>query len=283
MNSLNKSKTYKYFLKSKKLSLKWDTYFEVYDKIFSPYKNKEIKFVEIGAANGGSLLMWKKFFSKKSKIIGIDANPESKKLEKLGFKIYIGDQSDPKFWKNFFKKEKSVDIILDDGGHKNIQQISTIHYCLSHIKNGGLLVVEDTATSYLKREFNNPSKYSFINYCNKVIEYINYRSGLIRKNLNKYSKRIYSISFYESIVVFNIDSKKCIKSKSITNKAKSPHMSDFRHDNNLKSLRLFFSKHLKFINKSKLYNKLERKLFYRNLFVNYLENKKIKTIIKKTD
>ena len=283
MNSLKKSETYKYFLKSKKLSLKWNTYFEVYDKIFSPYKNKKIKFVEIGAANGGSLLMWKFFFGKKSNIIGIDANPEAKKLEKLGFKIYIGNQSDPKFWKKFFKKEKSVDIILDDGGHKNIQQISTLHYCLPYIRNGGLLVVEDTATSYLKKEFYNPSKYSFINYCNKVIEYINYRSGLIKKNLNEYSKRIYSISFFESIVVFNIDSKKCIKSKSITNKAKSPHMSDFRHDNNLKNLRLFFSKHLRFLNKSKLYNKLERKLFYRNLFINYLENKKIKKFIKKTD
>ena len=97
------SKTYEYFKKSKRLSLKWDTYFEVYDKIFKDYKNKKIKFVEVGVANGGSLFIWRKLLGNNAEIIGIDANPISEKLRKYGFKIYIGDQSDPKFWKSFFK------------------------------------------------------------------------------------------------------------------------------------------------------------------------------------
>ena len=36
--------------------------------------------------------MWRNFFGKKAKIIGIDLNPESKRFEKYGFKIFIGDQ-----------------------------------------------------------------------------------------------------------------------------------------------------------------------------------------------
>ena len=60
---------------------------------------KKITFVEIGIGNGGSLFMWKKFFGKKARIIGIELNPDAKKLEKFGFEIFIGDQSDPFFGK----------------------------------------------------------------------------------------------------------------------------------------------------------------------------------------
>ena len=48
--------------------------------------------------------MWKNFFGKKARIIGIDLNPEAKKFEKDGFEIIIGDQSSEVFWKKFFKK-----------------------------------------------------------------------------------------------------------------------------------------------------------------------------------
>ena len=98
--NLNQHLSYRLFNKSKKFSLKWSSYFQVYENIFSEYRNKKITFVEIGVANGGSLFIWKKFFGKNAKIIGIDANPNAKKIEKYGFKIYIGNQSDEKFWKN---------------------------------------------------------------------------------------------------------------------------------------------------------------------------------------
>ena len=126
MNKNTKKLTiYKLFQNSKKYSVKWSGYFQVYEKILSEYRNKKIKFVEIGVANGGSLFMWRNYFGKKAEIIGIDLNPNAKKLERYGFKIYIGSQSDKKFWNKFYKKEGKIDIILDDGGHKNLQQIST--------------------------------------------------------------------------------------------------------------------------------------------------------------
>ena len=79
--------------------------------------------------------MWKNFFGKKAKIIGIDLNPDSKRFEKYGFKIFIGDQSKESFWKNFFKKVGKVDIVLDDGGHTNYQQIITTNCCIPNIKD----------------------------------------------------------------------------------------------------------------------------------------------------
>ena len=83
---------------------KWKNYFYIYDKLFEKYRNKKIIFVEIRVFSGGSLIMWRNFFGKKAKIIGIDLNPESKKFEKYGFKIFIGDQSKDSFWRNFFSK-----------------------------------------------------------------------------------------------------------------------------------------------------------------------------------
>ena len=277
---LDKSETFKYFKKSDRLSLKWDSYFLVYDKIFEKYKNKKIKFVEVGVANGGSLFIWRKLFGKKAKIIGIDANPYSKKLSKYGFKIYTGDQSDPDFWKKFFKKESKVDIVLDDGGHKNLQQISTVHYTLPYIKDGGMIVVEDMATSYLKKEFYNPSKFSFINFCNKIIEFINYRSGLIKKKMNFYSKKIYSIEFFDSIAVLNIDTSKCFKSSSISNNVNNPSMNEMRNSFHFKKTREVIKNKFPFLKDSKFYNKVERKIFYRNRILNFKENLIIKKILK---
>ncbi len=54
---------------------------------------------------GDLYLFGENSLEKKAKIIGIDANPYSKKLSRYGFKIYTGDQSDPDFWKKFFKKK----------------------------------------------------------------------------------------------------------------------------------------------------------------------------------
>jgi formamidopyrimidine-DNA glycosylase len=70
---------------------------------------------------------------------------------------------------DFFKKVGEVDIILDDGGHTNYQQIKTTTSCVPNIKDEGLLLIEDTWHSYVNKKYYNPSKYSFINFCKKLI------------------------------------------------------------------------------------------------------------------
>ncbi len=70
----------KHFYNSPLYSMKWKQYFEIYLKVFGKFRKKKITFVEIGTAMGGSLFMWRKFFGYKARIIGIDLNPEAKKL-----------------------------------------------------------------------------------------------------------------------------------------------------------------------------------------------------------
>ncbi|MDC3180142.1 hypothetical protein OA862_02060 [Candidatus Pelagibacter sp.] len=282
-NNTKKLIIYKLFQNSKKYSVKWSAYFQVYEKIFSNYRNKKIKFVEIGVANGGSLFMWRNYFGKKAEIIGIDLNPNAKKLEKYGFKIYIGSQSDKKFWNKFYKKEGKIDIILDDGGHKNLQQISTVHHSLPFVKNGGKIVVEDTGTSFLKKEFNNPSKYSFINYSKNIIDIIHRRSPLLNRDLNYYSKKIFLIEFFESIVVFSIDTKKCFLNKEVNNKAKNEWAIDYRHNEYFKEIKADLDKKYGLMNKRSFLRKLIRKIFYRNFLFNIFDNLKIKKIFKEME
>jgi hypothetical protein len=274
---------YKLFENSKKYSIKWSSYFQVYEKIFSKFRNKKIKFVEIGVANGGSLFMWQNYFGKKAKIIGIDLNPNAKQLEKYGFKIYIGSQIDKKFWDHFYKKEGKIDLILDDGGHKNLQQISTVHLGLPHIKDGGKIVVEDTSTSYIKKEFNNPSEYSFINYAKNIVNIIHRRSPLLKKNLNFYAKRIFLVEFFESIVVFSIDSKKCFKNKEVSNSAKNEWAVDHRHNDYFKGIKKKIDNKYKNLNKINFFRKVIRKLFYRNFLFDVFDNYKIKKIFKEME
>ena len=215
-----------------------------------------------------------------TKIIGIDLNPNAKKLEKYGFKIYIGSQSDKKFWDHFYKMEGKVDLILDDGGHKNLQQISTVHYSLPHIIDGGKIVVEDTSLSYVKKEFNNPSKYSFINFAKNIIDIIHRRSPLLNKNLNFYSKKIFSVEFFESIVVFSIDSKKCFLNKEVSNNAKNEWAIDYRHSEYFRELKNKLDKKYSYLNKRSFFRRIIRKLFYRNFMFNIIDNFKIKKIFK---
>ena len=226
--SFKKNLSYKAFSKSKFKSIKHSTYFEVYDELFSKYRNKKITFVEIGILGGGSLFMWRNFFGPKARIIGIDLNPSAKKWSEYGFEIFIGDQSDINFWKKFKKKIGKIDIILDDGGHRYIDQITSIECILDNIKHNGLIVVEDTHTSYM--DGFGDKKYSLINYIKDNIDKINHKSHKLKNRVSK--KNIWSIKIYESIVAIFVKSKqKQTKSAPITNNGIDDNAKDFRVEN----------------------------------------------------
>jgi hypothetical protein len=215
------------FKASPQLSIKYDNYFKVYEDNLRRFVGKKITFIEIGVLNGGSLFMWRKFFGKKARIIGIDLNPEAKKWEKYGFEIIIGDQSDATFWDKQLKNISDIDVLLDDGGHSNLQQIVTTEKAIKKIKDGGMVIIEDTHSNYMS-SFGNPSRYSFIAFTKKIIDAVHQRSYLLKLKEKKYSSLVYSLQFYDSIVVMNIDRKLCKKSKLLQNK-KGKLEKDYRY------------------------------------------------------
>jgi len=212
-------------------SIKHSSYFHAYEKLFSKYVNKKITFVEVGVLNGGSLFMWREYFGKEARIIGIDNNPKAKIWEDHGFEIVIGDQASPDFWNYFKKKIGMVDVLLDDGGHTDLQQATTLFEFINNINDGGVLVVEDVHTSYLK-EFGNPSKLSFINLTFNLINKLNFRSGALKDfNSTCLSLPVSEVRYFESIVAFEVDRKNSSISYPVKNNGKTLNIKDFRHKN----------------------------------------------------
>jgi len=198
---MEKTLSYKAYIESPYRSTKHSTYFEVYDKLLLEYVGKEIVFVEIGILSGGSLFMWREFFGPKARIIGVDLNPAAKKWEDHGFEIYIGSQSDENFWVNFTRQVGPIDVVLDDGGHTYEQQIITTEMLLPMVRDHGILIVEDTHTSYM-RGFGS-RRYSFIEYAKKMIDRCNQRfSG---SGVSTPDRRVWSIQCFESVTAFHVN------------------------------------------------------------------------------
>lgn len=210
------------------LSIKYDSYFDAYEELLAKYRGKEITLVEIGVFNGGSLFMWREFLGPSARVIGVDLNPDAKIWEKHGFEVYIGDQADERFLRDLFQNVGPVDVVIDDGGHTNLQQIATTHIAVTHIRDGGLLIVEDVHTSYF-REFGNPWRRSFVNFAYWITDCINSRAFALRTMGTHYSSRVHRVSFFESIVAFHINATLCKKSTPTTNNGISQKASDFRY------------------------------------------------------
>ena len=173
--------SYQSYIKSPYRSIKLTSYFHSYDYFFNKYRDKEITFVEIGVLDGGPLFMWRDYFGEKARIIGVDLNPDAKQWEEHGFEIYVGDQSDKNFWGEFINKVGKVDVVLDDGGHTYEQQIITTECLLDSINENGILLVEDTHTSYMSGF--GPKNRSFIDYVKRKIDSVNSRFGKFVKGL----------------------------------------------------------------------------------------------------
>jgi len=252
----------------KRVSLKCDTYFQTYEEMFNSYVGKKVTFVEVGVLQGGSLFMWREYFGKNARIIGIDLHPNAKELEKHGFEIYIGSQSNKKFWKDFYSKVGKIDILLDDGGHVNDQQIITLGETINNINDNGIIVTEDVHTSYFKK-FGNPSKHSFINYSKYLVDVVNSRYPEIKNKKNDdFSKKIYSVVFYESIVAIKINSKKSIVPSTLRNDGEDAiKVSDLRHSDYFPKIDDFINKNLPSFKKIPILKKIIRYLFYTHNFI----------------
>jgi hypothetical protein len=211
----------KYFRENKgRLIHKWIHYFDIYDRHFSRFKNKEITILEIGVSHGGSLQMWKEYFGPKAKIYGIDINPLCKDLEEDNIKIFIGSQSDPDFLKEVKKSIPKIDILIDDGGHTMEQQIVSYEVLFDHVLDNGVYLCEDLHTSYWPKFGGGYKKEgSFIEYSKDFIDQLNaYHSKQSGLEVSDFTKSVDSIHYYDSMLV--IEKKK--KSKPFDQQIGNP-------------------------------------------------------------
>jgi hypothetical protein len=114
------------------------TYLETYEELFRPYKDKEIKLVEVGIYGGGSLRLWEDYFTK-ALIMGVDITS-----------FYMGDfkpRTDRVITHIQDIKEmqsedfKGFSIAIDDGSHRLEDQLYFVKLMLPVVK--GFIIVED--------------------------------------------------------------------------------------------------------------------------------------------
>jgi len=187
----------------KRLINKWLHYFDVYDRHFSKYRNKEIVIVEVGVSQGGSLQMWKSYFGDKARIYGVDIDERCKDFEEENVKIFIGSQSDRAFLQKIKGEIPPIDILIDDGGHTMVQQIVTFQELFDKIKEGGVYLAEDLHTSYwLNYGGGYKRRGTFIEYTKGLIDSLNaFHSTQNSLKVSEFTKTAQSIHYYDSMIV----------------------------------------------------------------------------------
>ena len=195
---------------------KWEHYFDIYERHFNRFVGKNVKVLEFGVAGGGSLRMWKDYFGDKSKIYGIDINPNCIKYsdKSKNIEVFIGDQENVSFLRKIAKDIGEVDILIDDGGHTMAQQINTFNELYGIISDNGVYLAEDLHTSYWQ-SYGGGKEDSFIEFSKKWVDSINvWHTNGIHK-VNDFTRSTYSLTYYDSIVV--LEKRKMFQPKACKN------------------------------------------------------------------
>jgi cephalosporin hydroxylase len=117
-------------------------YIVSYEKLLKPYR-KNGNILEIGISWGYSLRMWREYFLK-GMVAGIDIYIESNAADLLtnpNYKIINCDATSPEILDHLAGLQ--FDVIIDDGSHFLDHQLTTFDLLQSHVKSGGLYIIED--------------------------------------------------------------------------------------------------------------------------------------------
>ncbi|MBM3968077.1 MAG: class I SAM-dependent methyltransferase [Planctomycetes bacterium] len=165
---------------------KWQHYFELYQRHFSKFVGQSVNVLEIGIYSGGSLDMWHSYFGAGCHIYGVDIENACKSYENEHTTVFIGDQANRGFWKDFRSNTPPIDILIDDGGHTPEQQRITLEEMLPYLRCGGVYFCED-----VHGESND-----FAAYATTLVYELNHTG-----DLNGFQKSIHSIHFYPFCVI----------------------------------------------------------------------------------
>jgi len=155
--------------------------------------------------------MWKHYFGDGARICGVDKNPKCKTVEEQGVEVFIGDQEDRRFLRELIASLGSIQILIDDGGHKMRQQMTTFEEMYPSVSMPGVYLIEDLHTSYWKRWGGGVRKRrSFVEYSKRLIDNLNawhiyrrktgWRFGR-RISVNDFTRSTYSMTYYDSVLV----------------------------------------------------------------------------------
>jgi hypothetical protein len=187
-----------------KVSDKWAIYLDVYESLFTPYRELPVRMLEIGIQNGGSLEIWSKYFRNAVALVGCDINPTCGSLQ-FGdprINVVVGDANSTSTERAITSIAPQFDIIIDDGSHTSRDIISSFARYFGKLRDGGVYIAEDLHCSYW-REFGgglfDPA--SSINFFKRLVDVTNHESwGVpgLRSEILRTAASAYGLAFDES-------------------------------------------------------------------------------------
>lgn len=122
--------------------------------LFAAFKNKPIKFAEIGVAMGSSAVLWDAYFGHEDtqiKMFDRDENFLARAARLTGSRVsydVMDVEKDGDVRRALLKSSvEPYDVILDDSSHTFGDQIRIVKEGFPLLKQGGLLIVEDVFRS----------------------------------------------------------------------------------------------------------------------------------------
>lgn len=135
---------------------------EFYEEEFSKYANRSTNLLEIGVLTGGSLKLWRDYFSE-GDIVGIDIykrvplSTVQHNVQGYDVDLYEVDSFNTgadleKTRQEFIDQfsERGFDIIIDDGLHTEEAQYKSFNNFKELVNPGGVYIIEDVKASSVK-------------------------------------------------------------------------------------------------------------------------------------
>lgn len=182
---------------------KWIHYFPIYTRHLKPYSGLSVAVLEIGVYRGGSMRMWSRFFGSDARLIGVDIDPVAVISAGDRYEVVIADQADPEAMRKLAEKHGPFDVILDDGGHTMVQQITSIETLFPLLNEGGTYLVEDCHTSYWDEyDGGRGREGTFMEWVKTRFDDLN---GYHQKNAVDpvWTRQVDGIHVYDSVVIFD--------------------------------------------------------------------------------
>lgn len=136
-------------------------YTPAYSLLFGCYKNKPIRFAEIGLAMGASAELWCKYFvHPEAQIFGFDRDwgfiqGVRQRVQDERLQLALMDVSVDGNVKDSLANTaaETYDIIIDDSSHSHEHQIRIIREALPLVRPGGMLIIEDIFRSTPEEDY----------------------------------------------------------------------------------------------------------------------------------
>ena len=137
--------------KSDKWGSHW--YAQHYERHLASLRHQRLNILEIGVGGwkdpelgGGSLRMWRTYFPR-SRIYGLDVY-DKRPHDERRIKTFMGSQVDEHCLDTVAATIGRLDIVIDDGSHRNEHVLRTFELLFPRLSQDGMYIIEDTQTSY---------------------------------------------------------------------------------------------------------------------------------------